>query len=169
MKSILFITVAVVFVSCTPKGFISVSKQVEKKCVGEKGKWKAESFHSLRTKLYNEGKLNFINSDFDTLYILETYEIESGTYAGRIWNRKDALNYTYNKNSFSFNQQKLFTDYTVQLIQNWDTVGIRMEGNINATNLPEKYINGTRVFIANAKTGIECIKFKEFFKLERDR
>lgn len=168
MKSILFIAVSVVIFSCTTKGFISISKQVEKKCVGEKGKWKGESFHNLRTKLYSEGKLNFINSDFDTLYLLEAYEIESGTYSGRIWNRKGALNYTCNKNIFSFDQQKLFTAYTIQLVQTWDTTAIRIEEKINATSLPEKYINGTRVFIINTKTQIECIKFKEFFELERD-
>lgn len=169
MKSILFITVSLVFFSCTPKDFISISKQIEKKCVGEKGKWKGESFHNLRTKLYNEGKLNFINSDFDTLYILEVYEIESGTYTGRIWNKKGALNFTYNKNNFSFDQQNLFTAYTIQLVQSWDTAAIRMEEKINAGSLPEKYINGTRVFISDTKTQIGCIKFKSFFKLERDR
>jgi hypothetical protein len=170
MKSILFITLLVVFFSCTtPKGFISVSKQVEKKCGGERNKWKGETFHSLRTKLYNEGKLNFINPDFDTLYILETYEIESGVYTGRIWNRKGALNYNYYKNNFSFDQQNLFTAYTVQLIQNWDTSAIRMEESMNANNLPEKYIDGTKVHIVKTKTQIECIKFKEFFKLGRDR
>lgn len=169
MKSVLSIVVAVTFFSCTPKGFISISKQVEKKCVGKRSKWKSESFHSLRTKLYNERKLNFINSDFDTLYILESYEIENGNYIGSIWNRRGALNYTYNKNNFSFDQQKVFTDYTVQLVQNWNTAAIRMEESMNANSLPEKYINGTRVFIANTKIEIECIKFKQFFKLERDR
>ncbi|WP_430899030.1 MULTISPECIES: hypothetical protein [unclassified Paraflavitalea] len=168
MKSILFIIISVAFFSCAPKGFISISKQVEKKCVGENGKWKGDSFHILRTKLHNDGKLNFINSVFDTLYILETYEIESGTYTGRIWNGKSVLNYTYNRNTFSFEQQNLFTTYIVKLIQSWDTTAIRKEENINASILPEKYINGTRVFIANTKTQIECIKFKEFFKLERD-
>jgi len=168
MKSVLFAAVIFAFCSCSPKGFVSISKEVEKKCVGKKGKWKGESFHSLRTKLYNDRKLNFISFNFDTLYILESYEIESGTYVGRIWNRKNALNYTYDKNSFSFNQQKLFTDYTIQLVQNWDTAAIRMEESVNANKLPEKYINGTKVLIANKKAEIECIKFKEFFKLERD-
>jgi hypothetical protein len=169
MKSILFIAVVVTFFSCTPKGFISISEQVEKKSIGKRDIWKGESFHDLRTKLYRDGRLNFISSDFDTLYILESYESESGTYIGRIWNKDDALNYTYNRNSFSFDQQKLFTDYTVRLVQNWDTTEIRKEESMNANNLPEKYINATRVFIANAKTKIQCIKFKEFFKLERDR
>lgn len=169
MKSVLFIVLTFTFFSCTPKGFKSVSKQVEKKCIGERNKWGGESFHSLRTKLYNDGKLNFINFDFDTLYILESYEIESGNYMGRIWNRRGTLNYTYNKNSFSFDQQKLFTNHTVQLIQNWDTAAIRNEESINANKLPEKNINATRVFITNKKSEIECIKFKEFFKLERDR
>ena len=170
MKLVLFVSL-IIFTSssCSQKGFVSVSKKIEKECTSVKRKWKGTSFHELRTKLYNEGRLNFINSDFDTLYILESYEIESGTYVSRIWNKKDVLNYTYSRNSFSFDQQKLFTDYTIQLVQNWDTATIRKEENVNANSLPEKYINATRVFIANAKAKIECIKFKEFFKLERDR
>ena len=169
MKLALFVSLIIFASSCSQKGFVSVSKKIEKRCTGVKGKWKGTSFHELRTKLYNEGKLNFIHPDFDTLYILESYEIESGTYVSRIWNKKDVLSYTYNKNSFSFDQQKLFTDYTVQLVQNWDTATIRKEESMNASSLPEKYINATRVFIANTKAKIECIKFKEFFKLERDR
>jgi hypothetical protein len=164
MKSFFFIIISVIFFSCTPQEFISISKQIEKKCVGEKSKWKGESFHKLRTKLYNEGKLNFINSNLDTLYLLETYEIESGTYMGRIWNKKDALNYSYSKNIFSFDQKMIFTSYTVQLVQNWDIASILNEEKINAYRLPEKYINGTKVFIANKKIRIECIKFKDFFK-----
>lgn len=169
MKLALFVLLVFVFSSCSHKGFVSVSKKIEKRCVAVKGKWKGTSFHELRTKLYNEGKLNFINADLDTLYILESYEFQSGTFISRIWNRKDALNYTYNRNTFSFDQQKFFTDYTVQLVRNWDTTAIRKEESINASSLPERYINATLVFIENKKTRIQCIKFKEFFKLERDR
>jgi hypothetical protein len=170
MKLALFVSL-IIFISpsCSQKGFIRVSKKIEKECTSVKGRRKGTSFHELRTKLYNEGKLNFINSNADTLYILETYEIESGTYLSSIWNRKDVLNYTYNRNIFSFDQQKLFTNYTVQLVQNWDTATIRKEESVNANSLPERYIYATRVSIANAKTKIECIKFREFFKLERDR
>ncbi|WP_440196672.1 hypothetical protein [Anaerocolumna jejuensis] len=134
-----------------------------------KGRWKGTTFHELRTRLYNEGKLNFLESDFDTLYILENYEVETGTYISRIWNKRGGVSYVYNRNSFSSDREKLFTDYTVQLVQAWDTATIKREASINASTLPERYINATRLSLANAQTKIECITFKEFFELERDR
>ena len=134
MKLALFVLLIIFtsFSSCSQKGFVSISKQIEKRCTDVKGKWKGTTFHELRTKLYNEGRLNFVNSDFDTLYLLESYEVESGTYVSRIWNKNDVLNYTYNRGNFSFDQQKWFTDYTVQLVQKWDTATIRKEENVNA-------------------------------------
>ena len=169
MKSILFISIMVcIFFPCASQNFISISKQVEKKCIG-KSNWKGQSFHDLRTRLYNEGRLGFVSSDFDTLYILESYEIESGSYTGKIWNRKGDLNYIYNKNSFQFDQQKLFTDYTIQLIQRWDTATVRTEESLNTKSISEKYITGIKVIMENQKIRIDCIKFKEFFNLERDR
>ena len=166
---LIFISLAFSFISCTPKGFVSVSKDVEEKCISPRNKWKGRSFHSLRVRLYDEGKLDFINSALDTLYMLETYEVESGTYAGRIWNSKNAINYTFVNNKFTFDKQDRFTAYTVRLVQNWDTAAIRKEESMNANMLPENYVNGTRVFIERTRAVVECVKFKEFFSLERDR
>ena len=155
--------------SCSPKGFLTISKQIELRCESKDNTWSGVSFHSLRTKLHNEGKLNFINIDLDTLYLLESYEIENGTYIGRIWNAKSSINYAYTKNNFSYNSTKLYTEYTVNLIQKWDTLRIRKEETENANSLHEKYINGARIFISKGNAQIECITFKEFFNLERDR
>ncbi len=167
MKLVLVVSLVIFTFSCTQKGFSVISKNIERKCTD--GNWKGISFHELRTKLYNKGRLNFVSSDNDTLFVLESYEIESGTYFSRIWNAKADLNYSYNNNSFSFDQPKLFTDYTLQLVQNWDTATIRNEESLNARSIPVKYINATRISIVNKEVFIECIKFKEFFKLERDR
>lgn len=166
---IFVLLITITYSACSQRCFVVISKEIEKKCTGGKGKWNGTSFNELRTKLYNEGRLNFINSNLDTLYLLESYEIESGTYVSRIWNKNGFLNYTYTKGNFSFDQQQLFTNFTVQLVQKWDTATIKKEESVNAISLPEKYINATRVFMVKKKTKINCIKFKEFFKLERDR
>jgi hypothetical protein len=115
MKLALFISLIFFLSSCSQKGFVSISKKIEKECTNVKGKWKGTTFHDLRTKLYSEGKLNFIKTDLDTLYILESYEIQDATCSGRIWNSKGVANYTYNRGVFTFEEEKLFTDYTVSL------------------------------------------------------
>jgi hypothetical protein len=169
MAGYIFLLLVFFLSSCSQRGFVSLSKKIENECTSVKRKWAGTTFHELRAKLYNEGMLNFMNADMDTLYIMERYDIESATFSGRIWNRKGVLNYTYDRRSFSFDEQKLFTDYTVQLVQDWNTVVIRMEESTNAHSIPEHNINASRVFITKGKNRIDCILFKEFFKLERDR
>ena len=169
MKFALFISIIFAISSCYPKRFVSISKKIEKNCSSLKGKWRGTTFHDLRTELYNQGKLNFINWNNDTVFILESYELQSGTYNGRIWNKADTISYTYYKNTFSFDPQQLFTDYTIHLVQDWDTTSIRTEENANAIHTPEQNIYATRVLITPSNTRIECIRFKAFFKLERDR
>ncbi len=168
MRLTLVIIMASVLYSCTSAKFINASKQIDKNCNGN-NKWKGKSFHALRTQLYKEGKLGFLSSGFDTLYILESYDIESGNYIGRLWNENGTVSYTYHNNSFSFEQSNLFTDYTIQLVQNWDTVGIRREENRNGVNLPERYITASRVIGRDKEFEIVCIKFKDFFDPKRDR
>ncbi len=168
MRLTVVILMASVLYSCTSTEFISASKQIDKDCNGN-NKWKGKSFHALRTQLYKEGKLGFLSSGFDTLYVLESYDIESGNYIGRLWNEKGTVSYTYHNNHFSFEQSSLFTDYTIQLVQNWDTIGIRREENINAINLRERYINASRVISRNKEFETTCIKFKDFFDPKRDR
>lgn len=168
MRLTVVIIMASVLYSCTSTKFINVSKQIDKNCSGN-NKWKGKSFHDLRTKLYKENKLGFLSLGFDTLYVLESYGIESGNYIGRLWNKNGMVSYTYHNNTFSFEQSNLFTDYTVQLVQNWDTVGIRREENRNGVNLPERHITASRIIGRDKEFEIECIRFKDFFDPKRDR
>lgn len=155
--------------SCATDEFLKISRKAELTCVSSKAKLKGKSFNNLRIQLYKCGKLNFINTALDTIYILESYDIENGIFASKIWNRVNDLNYTYSKNKFNFDQKMLFTDYTVKLIQNWDTTDIRKEEALNAHLIPEKYLTGIKIVFSKKHSVIECIKFKEFFKIERDR
>ena len=170
MKSILLIVTATfAFFSCNSQGFLSISKQVEKRCVEIKSSWKGKSFHDIRVLLYTHGKLDFVSSGFDTLYILENYEVVNGNYHSTIWNRKGSLSYTYNKGNFDFFEENMYTNYTVQLFEKWDTATIRIEEKLNGNMQPRQYIIGARIVQENNKVKIDCIKFKDFFNSQRDR
>jgi len=162
-----FIFMTFNFYSCLSQNFTTLSKQIEKTC-HPNFKPKGISFRELRLQLYDSGKLNFINPKQDTLFFLESHDIQGG-YNGRIWNKKDIVQYDYNsRKGFTFdNKVKMFTDYTIKLIQTWDTLAIREEeklyGNIN----PEIFISGSRIIIGD-KGVIDCIIFKQFFNPKRD-
>lgn len=169
MKAFYIIAIVVLLGSCSMKNFLSISKKIDKNCTIKKNNWKGDSFHEIRRRLFKEGKLNFINPVNDTLFFLESYELESGVYFGRIWNKKGVASYTYKMGVFDFEMQPLFTDYTIRLIEDWNVSKIRNEESLNANSIPEKYINATRVIIKDKEDWVECLAFKEFFKPERDR
>lgn len=61
--------------SCSAQNFIDISRQLEKK-TSKAINTKTVSFHDLRVALLKSGWLNFIDFTKDTLYILESYDIQ---------------------------------------------------------------------------------------------
>jgi hypothetical protein len=148
--------------------FENISRQIQEKCKCKNCISKKPTFHDLRMKLYYADKLNFIHSDFDTLFILSSYEIESGTYFEQIWMQGRTLKYAYNRGKFNFEFEKLYTDYTIELINRWDTTSLKKEAGTHQV-APEEYIYATRVINKRNKLSIDCFIFKQFFSLPRDR
>jgi hypothetical protein len=68
--------------TCPAQNFVTISKTIQVHCEISKTKWKGETFHHVRVRLYKIRKLDLITHDFDTLYLMELYDIESGTYVG---------------------------------------------------------------------------------------
>lgn len=170
MKSVIFSIILIIpYSSCVSQNFIKVSKQIAHDCEGNKRGLVSTIFHDIRSKLFNEEKIQFLNNGFDTLYLLESYEIENGVCAGLIWNNDGALNYIYYKDHFEFPNEKNYTAYTVSLIEKWDLVTIKAEEKKNTIELPQKYITGIRLINKSGNININCIRFKEFFDQKRDR
>jgi len=159
--------------SSSAQDFKQLSQQLENKCTGLFKSTRSKSclftFHNLRSKLYAAGKLDFINNNQDTLYILESYDIQGGSYRGRMWNRNGLVQYRYDYDSgFTFNNyKKMFTDYTIELIQKWDIVSIREEEQLYSNIIPVFFIYSSRIIFGN-KPRTDCLRFKEFFNSKRD-
>lgn len=155
--------------TCQSQDFSSISKKIENKCVKVTASLSEETYHTIRQKLFEVGKLSFLKSTTDTIFLLESYEIETGKYNGAIWTRGGKVEYSYYQKQFDFSVLKHYTDYTVRLVANWDIAGIREEERKYKIKLPEQPINATRVIIQGKKVRIDCFVFSEFFNLNRDR
>lgn len=154
-------------VRCQP--FKRVSKEISKyEYRSGMRKIKKDRFHEVRLKLGKMGKLSFA-ANSDTLFLLESYNIENGDFYGLVWNRQDSVGYVYNNGSFKFDSHNSYTNYTRQLVQNWDTVAIRREEKMNSSMVTPGDIYATRVIKRKGSLEIDRIKFAEFFLLERDR
>jgi len=126
------------------------------------------SFHKIRLKI---DSLNLLDSikNIDTLYLMESYSLEDGTFFGRIWTKNYAIEYVYYRGEFDFSKNNIYTKYTCKLIENWNISALRNEEKKSAIMTSPHKIFGSRVVINNRKTRTNCIRFNEFYELERDR
>ena len=158
------ISMSIGFFSCSSQNFSRLSKQLDKKCVPNS---RSTTFHDIRLKLYDSGKLNFINYKQDTVFIMESHDIQ-GSYRGRIWNKNGLVQYEYGRETgIDFKNENVFTDYTIQLVQRWDTLAIREEEKLYSIYLPIIFVNSMRIIISD-KPIIDCFRFQEFFNIKRD-
>lgn len=124
-------------------------------------------FHNIRLKIFSLNKLDFVDKS-DTIYFLESSDIESSEMFGQIWTNNNNLTYSYYQNQLKFDINSHFTEYTRELVSKWEVKDIREEETLNASTLPIRVIYATRVIKNQNKLKIDCIAFREFFKPGRD-
>jgi len=143
---------------------LAISEEQLKEDLRKKGE---DYYHTIRTKLIELDSLDIFQNS-DTLFFLETYEYETGTFYGKIWSTKAKINYTYKQRTFNFGESGVFSDFTCELLEKWDIKTIREEEIQNSTMTSPFFIYGTRAMIKDEAIKVDCIGFKEFFSLEKN-
>lgn len=163
--SVCFFLLVIVMVGCS-KSFKAISLAVEKR--QSVGKNDIMTFHDVRLKLYRTGKLDFLK-DADTVFMLESFNVEEATFYGKIWTTKDSVQYMYRNNGLVFDTPAPFTTYMSQLINKWDTLAIRENEKLYSDIIPAQRIFGTKITHYKSTPEIYTIKFDRFLKIDRDR
>ena len=107
----------------------------------------------------------------DTIFIIES--LGDGSDMNLVsfgWNRSDTISCKSSDmgESYDISHRQMFSDHMMKLITDWDVENLKKEGDINP--LIPQYINcATRIIFNGKKYEINCICFKDFFNLERDR
>lgn len=123
-----------------------------------------------RMKVYQNDSASFLKGKIDTLYLMEGYNIETGTFYGTIWDKKNRISYNYYKANLVLQKQSTFTDYQVQLITRWDTATRKKEEKINGNWLDNNLqINALRCYKKGKDWQIDEIYFKNFYDPKRDK
>ena len=154
---------------CNAQSFLKISKALSKKQKDKSGTLKGFTFHQIREKLMGLKEAEFLNSEFDTLFLLEKFSLESGTYYGKIWSKHESISYSYSNNVFDFTNKSIFTNYTSFLIGKWDTIGIREQEKKYSDMIPQHIIFASFINKNGSSYDIQTINFKEFFNIDRDR
>jgi hypothetical protein len=166
LVSILLLSICTTGIS---QSFNSISKKISKyEYTTGLRKLKKDYFLDIRKKLYSSGKLGFITKS-DTLFLIESRSIDDGNFYGKIWSTYGKVEYTYSNRKFDFNANQNYTNYMCKLVNEWDTLTIRREEEKNSTMATPRNIYATRVIKTNEDVIIDCILFRDFFLLFRDR
>lgn len=153
---------------CTNNILKDVSLVISKEQLKEDLRKEGEDYyHAIRTKLIELDSLEKFQSS-DTLFFLETYEYETGTFYGKIWSTKAKINYAYKQGIFNFEESGVFSDFTCELLEKWDIKTIQEEESQNSTMTNPFFIFGTRAIIKDEAIKVDCIGFNEFFSLENN-
>jgi hypothetical protein len=138
-------------------------------------KFGSESMDVMTLHLYRERsdwlkKMNYSDKN-DTIFILELPGIQGDIYF-TFWNKKDTLSYTSaypnSTGEYKIVKEVIFTKYMMKLVSEWNISEIRKEEEINSNLLPSEFVYATRIIVKNKKYKIECIRFDDFYNLERD-
>lgn len=119
-------------------------------------------YENIRNKLIAKDSLNFIGT-CDTVFFLETYDLETGISYGRIWNSIKAISYAYFKDGFTFNDISFFDAETLKLVYAWDVNSIRKYASENSTMTSPLTILASRAIFNRENIEIDCLKFDEFY------
>lgn len=175
MKNKLIITVfgTLLFLICgcvSSLNFSNISRKIYEKNSGDSdiSTFKIGTLmNDAREKVKDE--VTFLRRPItDTLYLIEAYDIETGTVFGEVWDLHNSIKYSYFNEKLELNTP-VFTRYTHYLIEKWDTVGIQKEENINGNLSNRLLMTGTRCYKVAGSIKVDQIFFKEFFDLNRDR
>lgn len=113
-------------------------------------------------------KIDFINYENDTIYFLESFDITTSVFYRAIWTSKGKIEYKSQGNNILEYGEGYFINRLYGLIEKWDTTTIRYEENRISIN-DASMMFGMRVFISNRQPNAECINFKEFFDILKDK
>lgn len=141
-----------------------VSSEISKTQLKNKIRKGGKDFYAdIRKQLIDRDSLNFL-SLCDTVFVLETYEYETGISYGMIWNEQKAIAYEYLNNKFSFESPPVFDDETIRLVKQWDIATIRKYETEKSTLTNPSVIFASRAIIEKGKViRVDCIEFEEFY------
>jgi len=174
MKKIILIEIILftTLVGCAQKiSFPALSKEIYKRHSGpnENKSLSLSAYkRNARNEAFNKRKSSFLYGALDTLFIMESYNIETAVISGTIFSNKGQINYSYDRKGITFLKESSYTNYELKLVAKWDTVSIRKEEKLHAVLFGGNIIYASKCFINNGIWVVEDIYFKDFFDLKRD-
>ncbi|MFN0290100.1 hypothetical protein [Pedobacter helvus] len=173
MKKIFFASMFLLLsiASCSQKvSFLSLSEKIYEKNGSQQSVFKLNRYkRDARKKIYSNEGASFLRGKIDTLYLLEGYNIETGTFYCTIWDKENSISYSYFREKLEVQSRSVFTEHQILLVTRWDVPAIRKEEDVNGNWLDNNLqINAFRCYKEGRDWRVEEISFKNFYDPKRD-
>ena len=103
----------------------------------------------------------------DTVFALEMLGFHGDLYL-TYWNKVDTISYTNTEDKPGYVSNLLFTKYMMGLVSQWNILKIKEEEKDNSSLIPKELVYAARIIIRKNTYKVECVRFNDFFNLERD-
>ena len=103
----------------------------------------------------------------DTVFALEMLGFQGDLYL-TYWNKVDTISYTNTEDKPGYVSNLLFTKYMMGLVSQWNILKIKEEEKDNSSLIPKELVYAARIIIRKNTYKVECVRFNDFFNLERD-
>lgn len=146
---------------------VNVSNNIYKtqiKAFGDTMFLKGLQFYREKAVMLERVRYSTVN---DTVFALEQLGIQGDLHL-TYWNKIDTISYDNAVGEPEYIDNSLFSNYMMELVSQWDILGIKEEEKANSAMLPNDPVYATRIIIRKNKYKVECIKFDNFFDLKRD-
>lgn len=121
--------------------------------------------YEQRNKVNEE--FDFINYSTDTVYFLQSLDIQNGRIFESVWNSKKMISYVIQGSEIEIVPNDPLRVH--ELIGEWDIASIRKEEKEHGGLLGGASMRGMRVILEQGEIQMDCIAFQEFFDMLKDQ
>lgn len=108
-------------------------------------------------------RLDFLDYENDTVYLIQEYNIQTGEFYVSIWSDKSQVEYKKNGQKVQFTEDLIFPKYYYSLIRGWDIEKIKKYENQYGDNFGANPVKAYKIRIDKGKLEVNCISFSSFF------
>lgn len=147
--------------------FESFSKELNRNQKKQKCGFYPDITYKFRNNIKDMFSFIDFNSKLDTIYVLESYNLESGSLYQSVWTKKEKVEFKVENSKVEVVSNPFITRL-YSMVEKWDTSIIKLEEEKHSKLLDGSQMLGARIILINGNLKMDCIKFKEFFDLKKD-
>jgi hypothetical protein len=165
MKGII-IVLSFLIVSCTSSKTLVKNNETFFKSLKNHSKKKKCDYNFYENIDTINERLDFVNYEDDTIFLIQEYNIQTGEFYESIWNSKSKVEYKRKSETLEYVEDLLFPKYYYSLVENWNLDKIKEYEDQYGNNFGANIVKAYKVDLNSGNLTLNCVSFSSFFSLD---